>query len=111
MACSTLSVIQATVCNSCNPVDHGHLKATHKLTLTPLHPCRADASRKGRELATNGHASLVFWWEALQRSVRIEGVVERLPEAESSEYFHSRPRGSQVRGGKWGPSSCLWTLL
>lgn len=37
--------------------------------------------------------------EPLPPQVRVEGVVERLPEAESTEYFHSRPRGSQV--GAW----------
>jgi pyridoxamine 5'-phosphate oxidase len=56
-------------------------------------------SRKGRELAQNPQAALVFWWEPLERSVRIEGTVERLPDAESTEYFRSRPRGSQL--GAW----------
>jgi len=56
-------------------------------------------SRKGTELAQNPKAALVFWWEPLERSVRIEGTVERLPEDESTEYFHSRPRGSQL--GAW----------
>lgn len=56
-------------------------------------------SRKGTELAQNPKAALVFWWEPLERSVRIEGTVEWLPEDESTEYFHSRPRGSQL--GAW----------
>lgn len=53
-------------------------------------------SQKGTELSQNPHAALVFWWEALERQVRVEGRVERLPEDESTEYFHSRPRGSQL---------------
>jgi pyridoxamine 5'-phosphate oxidase len=56
-------------------------------------------SQKGRELAQNPHVALVFWWPPLERQVRIEGRAERLPEAESTEYFHSRPRGSQL--GAW----------
>jgi pyridoxamine 5'-phosphate oxidase len=53
-------------------------------------------SRKGRELATNPYAALVFYWNALHRQVRIEGRVERLAATESDEYFATRPRGSQV---------------
>jgi len=56
-------------------------------------------SQKGTELAQNPKAALVFWWEPLERSVRIEGEAERLPPEESTEYFHSRPRGSQL--GAW----------
>ena len=55
--------------------------------------------KKGRELAANGRAALTLWWEALQRSVRVEGAVARLPEEESEEYFRSRPRSSQI--GAW----------
>lgn len=57
------------------------------------------SSRKGRELENGGHASLTFFWEPLQRQVRVEGTVERVPEVESDAYFHSRPRGSQL--GAW----------
>jgi pyridoxamine 5'-phosphate oxidase len=56
-------------------------------------------SQKGRELAQNPNAALVFWWEPLERQVRIKGAVERLPGDESTDYFHSRPRGSQL--GAW----------
>jgi pyridoxamine 5'-phosphate oxidase len=56
-------------------------------------------SQKGRELAQNPNAALVFWWEPLERQVRIKGTVERLPGDESTDYFHSRPRGSQL--GAW----------
>lgn len=56
-------------------------------------------SRKGKELARNPQAALVFWWEPLERQVRIEGTVERIPEEESNAYFQRRPRGSQL--GAW----------
>jgi pyridoxamine 5'-phosphate oxidase len=56
-------------------------------------------SRKGQELAANPAAALVFNWLELQRQVRIEGTVERLAPEQSTEYFQSRPRGSQL--GAW----------
>jgi pyridoxamine 5'-phosphate oxidase len=48
-------------------------------------------SRKGRELAENPRAALIFYWEALGRQVRIEGTAEKIPAAESDAYFDSRP--------------------
>jgi pyridoxamine 5'-phosphate oxidase len=53
-------------------------------------------SRKGRELATNPRAALVFFWVLLERQVRVEGRVERVTPKESDTYFHSRPVGSQI---------------
>ena len=53
-------------------------------------------SRKGRELAANPQASLLFYWHPLGRQVRIEGRVERLPESESDAYFRSRPPASRL---------------
>jgi pyridoxamine 5'-phosphate oxidase len=53
-------------------------------------------SRKGRELDGNPHAALVFFWPALERQVRVEGRVVRVTEAESEDYFHSRPAGSRL---------------
>ena len=53
-------------------------------------------SRKGRELSANPRAALLFYWPILQRQVRIEGTVERVSEAESDAYFHSRPLGSRL---------------
>jgi pyridoxamine 5'-phosphate oxidase len=53
------------------------------------------ASRKGSELAENPRAALVLYWRVLGRQVRVEGSVERLPAAESDEYFDSRPPGSR----------------
>lgn len=53
-------------------------------------------SRKGGELAGNNRAALVFWWDKLERSVRVEGRVEKLPRSMSESYARSRPRGSQL---------------
>lgn len=56
-------------------------------------------SRKAADLATNGWAALTFWWEAVERQVRVEGRAARLPAAESQRYFDTRVRGSRV--GAW----------
>lgn len=53
-------------------------------------------SRKGREIAENPRAALLFYWEPLERQVRIEGRVELVSAAEADEYFATRPYGSQV---------------
>jgi len=53
-------------------------------------------SRKGRELARNPRAALLFYWGESARQVRIDGRVERLMARESDEYFATRPRGSQL---------------
>lgn len=56
-------------------------------------------SRKGRHLAANPRASLLFFWKELERQVAIEGAVEKVSAEESEAYFHSRPIASQV--GAW----------
>lgn len=56
-------------------------------------------SRKGRELADNPRAALVFFWMELERQVRIEGQVDRISDQASTAYFQSRPVGSQI--GAW----------
>lgn len=53
-------------------------------------------SRKGNELTVNPHAALLFYWDKIDKQVRIEGSIEKIPEEESELYFHSRPRGSQL---------------
>jgi pyridoxamine 5'-phosphate oxidase len=53
-------------------------------------------SRKGRELAANPRAALLFYWDPLGRQVRVEGRLERTTPAESEMYFHTRPRGAQI---------------
>src|ERR1043166_6784540 len=56
-------------------------------------------SRKANELEENSRACLLFYWPQLWRQVRIEGTVERVSEAESEQYFQSRPLGSRI--GAW----------
>lgn len=56
-------------------------------------------SNKGLDLAQNPKACLVFFWSPLERQIRIEGMVEKISEAESDEYFHSRPVESRI--GAW----------
>ena len=56
-------------------------------------------SRKGRELAAHPRAALVFWWQELERQVRVEGAVEKVTSEESDAYFASRPRPSRL--GAW----------
>ena len=56
-------------------------------------------SRKGRELAANGRAALVFFWSELERQLRIEGTVTRVDAADSDEYYATRPLGSLL--GAW----------
>ncbi len=56
-------------------------------------------SRKGREIEANPFASLVFFWQPMERQVRVEGKVVQVSEAESDEYFRERPTGSKL--GAW----------
>ncbi|KMZ13369.1 Pyridoxamine 5'-phosphate oxidase [Candidatus Burkholderia humilis] len=56
-------------------------------------------SRKGREIAANPHASLLFHWIELERQVRIEGRIVKTSDAESDAYYASRPLGSRI--GAW----------
>ncbi|MGA0121515.1 MAG: pyridoxamine 5'-phosphate oxidase [Gaiellales bacterium] len=56
-------------------------------------------SRKGAELAERPEAALVFWWEALERQVRIEGAVEETTDADTAAYYATRPRESRI--GAW----------
>jgi pyridoxamine 5'-phosphate oxidase len=56
-------------------------------------------SVKGTEIFRNANVSVVFWWGELERQVRIRGVAEKITEKESTRYFQSRPRESQL--GAW----------
>ena len=53
-------------------------------------------SDKGRQIASNPHAAAAFHWPYLGRQVRFQGAIEKTSRAVSEEYFHSRPRGSQI---------------
>lgn len=61
-------------------------------------------SAKGRDLAENPRASLLFFWAELERQVRINGSVTKTTTAESDEYFHKRPFESQI-GATISPQS------
>jgi pyridoxamine 5'-phosphate oxidase len=56
-------------------------------------------SNKGKEIDSNGHVALLFYWKELERQIRIEGITEKIAEAESDTYFKSRPEGSRI--GAW----------
>jgi pyridoxamine 5'-phosphate oxidase len=57
------------------------------------------ASQKGRELAANPKAALLFHWKSLRRQVRIRGTVGRVSDAEADAYFATRPKQAQI--GAW----------
>ena len=57
------------------------------------------ASQKGRELATNPKAALLFHWKSLRRQVRIRGLVTPVADAEADAYFATRPKQAQI--GAW----------
>ncbi|USA46729.1 pyridoxamine 5'-phosphate oxidase [Acinetobacter sp. C26M] len=53
-------------------------------------------SQKGLDLAENPYAELLFYWPSLERQVRIGGKVIKISEQESTDYYHKRPRDSQI---------------
>ena len=65
-------------------------------------------SQKGKELAHNPNVALVFLWKELERQVRIEGKAKKISAKRSTDYFKSRPKGSQI--GAWAsPQSQVLT--
>lgn len=62
-------------------------------------------SRKGKELINNPNAALCFYWDKLQRQVRVEGSVVRVSEKDADDYFASRSNGSQI--GAWASKQSL----
>ena len=63
--------------------------------------------RKAKELAGNNHAAALFFWEPMHRQVRISGTVTQTSREESDEYFHSRPRESQLAAWSAEQSSII----
>jgi pyridoxamine 5'-phosphate oxidase len=63
-------------------------------------------SKKGNDMESNPHAALLFFWDKLERQVRIEGVAEKIDEQNSDEYFNSRPKGSRI-GALASPQSTI----
>lgn len=59
-------------------------------------------SHKGKEIETNPHTALVFFWKELERQIRIEGMAEKVSDEESETYFFSRPVASRI--GAWASS-------
>ena len=53
-------------------------------------------SQKGRAISHNPEVCLSFFWPNLERQVIIEGVATKTSESDSTNYFHSRPKGSQL---------------
>lgn len=53
-------------------------------------------SKKGLELETNPYGALVFFWSEMERQIRIEGKIEKLPPSQSDMYFFDRPIGSRI---------------
>lgn len=65
-------------------------------------------SRKASEIEATGFGAITFFWQELERQVRVEGILSKVEEQESDDYFASRPRGSQI--GAWAsPQSSVIT--
>lgn len=64
-------------------------------------------SRKARDLAAVRYGALCFYWPPLNQQVRIEGMVERVSDAEANVYFATRPRGAQIAAWSSKQSSPL----
>ncbi len=64
-------------------------------------------SRKGSEIRANMQAALLFHWKSLRRQIRIEGPLEEVSAKQADDYFHSRPRVSQIASAASDQSSAL----
>lgn len=64
-------------------------------------------SRKGKELAINPNAAMLFYWPFVNRQVRIEGQVEKVPIEEVEKYWNSRPLNSRIGGAISEQSSII----
>ena len=52
--------------------------------------------KKGKEINDNSKVAMNFWWAKTDKQIRIEGRCRKVTEEEADDYFHSRPRGSQI---------------
>ena len=86
MALATVDESQKPCCRIVllKAIDHGFIFYTNY------------SSNKGRQLDNNTHTAATFWWDKLERQVRIEGAVEKVEAELSDVYFLSRPAGSQL---------------
>ena len=66
-------------------------------------------SRKGQDLAEQPWACLNFFWQPLERQVRLNGLIAKVSAQESDDYFHSRPLGSRL--GAWVSAQSQPTTL
>ena len=64
-------------------------------------------SQKGKDLQENPKCCISFFWPSLEKQIIVQGQVSKLPENESEEYFHSRPRGSQLGAKASNQSSVI----
>ena len=64
-------------------------------------------STKGRELAGNPQVALLFFWNDLERQIRLRGMAAKVPREETAAYFRSRPRGSQLGAAISAQSSVI----
>lgn len=64
-------------------------------------------SAKGCDLASNPNAEALFFWPSLERQVRLTGAVQKVSREQSAEYFHSRPRDSQIAAWVSEPQSSV----
>ena len=65
-------------------------------------------SHKAQDIAANPFVSLVFFWKELERQVRVEGTISKVPASDSDQYFNSRPFGSRI-GALASPQSSVIT--
>ncbi|SRR6056297_283201 len=61
-------------------------------------------SQKGKHIAQNPKVAGTIWWPEMERQIRVEGTAEKISAEESTAYFQSRPKGSQI-GAKVSPQS------
>ena len=98
------AMILSTVDEHLQP--HSRVVLLKELTLESFIFYTNYEGHKAKQMALNNRVSLVFFWSALERQVRVEGVVEKISEVLSASYFKSRPVDSQL--GAWAsPQSQL----